>query len=94
MQISLFLTLSLAVTATMTAPAQYELHEPEMTFAQFKAAFGKAYATVEEDAMRAAIFAAHLVQIAKHNADPTQTYKLGVNQFADLTRYRSAFVVF
>ena len=74
------------LASAFAAPAKLQLHEQEMTFAQFKATFSKAYATLEEEAMRAAIFAAHLVQIAKHNADPTQTYKLGVNQFADLTR--------
>jgi C1A family cysteine protease len=32
------------------------------------------------------VFMRNLEKINKHNADPTQTYTMGVNQFADLTQ--------
>lgn len=57
----------------------------EHTFDNFRARFGKSYATSEESSRREAIFNANLVKIEQHNADPRWTYTLGVNQFADLT---------
>ena len=50
-----------------------------------QATFNKAYESEEEHAKRAAVFAANVELIHKHNANPEFTYKLGVNQFADLT---------
>ena len=35
---------------------------------------------------RTKIFMAFLEKMEKHNADPSQTYKMGVNQFSDLTQ--------
>jgi cathepsin L len=34
----------------------------------------------------ASVFAANLAEIRKHNADPTQTWKKGVNQFTGMTK--------
>lgn len=39
----------------------------------------------EEDSYRRMIFSANLKRIAEHNADETQSYKLGVNQFTAFT---------
>ena len=56
-----------------------------MAFAEWATAFGKQYANEAERAARAAIFAESLAMITQHNADTTQTFRLGVNQFSDLT---------
>jgi C1A family cysteine protease len=54
-------------------------------FFQFSNKFGKTYYSDSEMAYRKSIFAANLQKINAHNADSTQTYKLGVNQFTDMT---------
>jgi len=36
--------------------------------------------------MRLAIFNQNLAKISAHNADSTQTYKMGINQFTDMTQ--------
>jgi C1A family cysteine protease len=54
-------------------------------FFQFSNKFGKTYYSDSEMAYRKSIFAANLNKINAHNADSTQTYKLGINQFTDMT---------
>ena len=39
----------------------------------------------DEDSFRRLIFNRNVETINKHNADETQTYKMGVNQFTGLT---------
>jgi C1A family cysteine protease len=51
----------------------------------WKAQFGKTYATPQEDQLRMNIFASNQLRVQVHNADPEYTYKLALNQFADLT---------
>jgi cathepsin L len=46
---------------------------------------GKRYNSAEEYKMRRIIFEQKLEEIKKHNQDPTQSYKKGVNQFTDRT---------
>jgi cathepsin L len=68
-----------------------------LSFSDFAKTFGKTYASREEQLLRRNIFAANLQRIAAHNADSTATYKMAVNQFADLTaaefkgRYASGY---
>jgi len=54
-------------------------------FAAFKNAHGKSYSSLSEMEYRLGVFQANLETINAHNADPTQTYTLGVNQFSDMT---------
>jgi hypothetical protein len=35
----------------------------------------------QEELYRKIIFENNLIKIQRHNSDPTQTYKMGVNQF-------------
>jgi len=82
-----FILAALAVVA-LARPHSEEVRKPLQTFSSFKAAFGKTYATPEEEAKREAIFNDWLVFVAKHNAEyeqGRQTYFVGVNQFSDLT---------
>ncbi|CAD8164351.1 unnamed protein product [Paramecium pentaurelia] len=64
---------------------QQPVDEVSMVFEQFKIQYTKSYAYVEE-AYRRAIFEQNYAKILAHNADPTQTYTVGVNQFTDLTQ--------
>jgi len=54
------------------------------TFAAYAATFGKVY-NGDEAATREAIYNQAVVEMEAHNADSTQTYTQGVNQFTDLT---------
>ncbi len=84
--------LAVLVAAAMAAPHRsHHVEAPEMTFDQFKATFGKAYASEAEESVRAAVFAQNLEFIAQHNADKSKTYTVGINEFADLTSCVSLF---
>jgi len=54
------------------------------TFAAYAATFGKVY-NGDEMAKRESIYNQAVVEMEAHNADATQTYTQGVNQFSDLT---------
>jgi cathepsin L len=58
--------------------------EYRYTFEDFKAEYGKAYAAADEPNRKAA-FDSNLRTIREHNADVSQTFKMGLNDFADLT---------
>lgn len=53
-------------------------------FEEFKSTYGRTY-SIEENVYRFSIFVKNLEKIEKHNADKTQTYTLGITQFADMT---------
>ena len=53
-------------------------------FDEWKAQYGANWSG-EEEAFRRLIFEKNLKNIEKHNADPSQTYKMGVNQFTVYT---------
>jgi C1A family cysteine protease len=54
-------------------------------FSNFQDRFRKHYSTIEELETRFAIFRENFVEILIHNADLSQNFTLGVNQFTDLT---------
>merc|ERR1739845_323445 len=66
------------------------------TFAQFKISYSKVYISAEEEAYRRAIFNVNEKIINEHNADKTQTYTKGINQFTDLTQeeFKSIYLGF
>jgi len=55
------------------------------SFNDYTREFHKIYADQTETSSRAKLFYNNLVKIQQHNADPTQTWKMGVNQFTDRT---------
>jgi uroporphyrinogen-III decarboxylase len=54
------------------------------SFDQYKADYSKKYRDVGEEQYRRTIFLRNLVKIEEHNANPSNTYTQGVNQFTDL----------
>ncbi len=62
---------------------RHELHAG-YTFAKYVKEHGKSYG-VKEVAMRKRLFEQGLAEVIKHNADPTKTWKMGVNRFTDMT---------
>lgn len=54
------------------------------SFEEWKSRFGVTW-TPQEEAYRRIIFEKNVIAINKHNSDPTQTYKMGINQFTIYT---------
>jgi len=55
------------------------------TFDHFRAEFQRDYQSHEEFNLRKGLFEKRLYEIKRHNADPTKSWKMGVNKFTDLT---------
>lgn len=72
--------ISLAILAVYYTSSEAKLD----AFEEWKGQYGINWAP-EEEAYRRLIFEKNLIQINKHNADHTQTYKMGVNQFSIYT---------
>jgi cathepsin L len=60
------------------------LLDRDYTFQKYQAEFSREY-TDEEVPIRREIFERNLQAIRQHNADPTKTWKVGVNHFTDRT---------
>lgn len=63
-------------------------------FGNFQERFSKRYSNIQELESRFAIFRKNFVGILSHNADLTQNFTMGVNQFTDLTpeEFRDQYV--
>lgn len=68
----------------VTKDKSADLYQYKVSFDIFKHEHGKQY-TLEEEAFRFVIFKKNIDKINKHNADSTQTYEMGITQFADMT---------
>ena len=62
----------------------YQTQNNQDEYLTWKKSFGYSW-SVEEDDYRKIIFNKNVEIINKHNADPSKTYKMGVNQFTGLT---------
>jgi cathepsin L len=62
----------------------YELTN-SYSFAEYQKEFNKVYESETEKVFRKRIFEERLKAVLLHNADPSQTYKRGVNHFTDHT---------
>ena len=58
---------------------------PIMTHEQWMSHYGRVYKDAEEKTMRSTIFSKNLEYIESFNKANTKPYKLGINEFADLT---------
>ena len=67
---------AVAAVAAMTCP---------LVFQQFMTTYNKVYKSPEEHAQRQAIFCSNYEFIEHHNAQNDESFKVGVNEFADLT---------
>jgi len=65
-----------------------------LSFDEYAVQFGKTYISPTERQMRAMIFDTNVKAIAAHNADPSNGYHKGINQFTDLTsnEFRQRFL--
>ena len=83
----MFRLLLLATTFFAVCNAQTLLNENEIWshFTNFQEKFAKKYENVQELESRFTIFRENLHDIVTHNADRSQNFTMGVNQFTDLT---------
>lgn len=72
-----------AITAVYVTLPKHSDSKSE--FEKFKEIFDKDY-TKAEETYRLTIYRQNVEKIEKHNADPTQTYKMAINQFTDMTQ--------
>ena len=63
----------------------HDLQSKQAAFAQFIAEYGRSYASKETAEQRFKIFSQNYDKIMTHNADPSKTYEMGLNDFADMT---------
>jgi C1A family cysteine protease len=56
------------------------------SFEQYKREFSKHYTKEGEEQYRKNIFLRNIIKIQEHNANPKNTYTMGVNQFTDLSQ--------
>lgn len=78
---------ALVCVAATTAQAQglgLEPAPPPPAFDEWRAAFGRSYASAEEVRHRAAVYAANVAIMVAHNARH-EPWQMGVNAFSDLT---------
>jgi len=61
-------------------------HHHNSEFKQWKSLHGKVYDTEVEEKYREQIFNENVAKINAHNADNSQTYQMGLTQFADLSQ--------
>lgn len=80
-------TLAFIALAALIAGAVYmsASTSKDTAFEQWKAQYGANWASTEEE-YRRIIFTKNVQEINRHNADPSQTYKKGINQFTALTQ--------
>jgi len=76
---------SLAVAAYGAKPTADDLHASgySYTFKSYAEDFNKAYSG-DELSRRELIYNDHLKKIQAHNSDSTQTWKMGINEYADM----------
>lgn len=80
------LTLATVIAAVLLFNSEMDSNKSDALrqFEDFQYQYARIY-TDNEKSYRFSIFAENLAKIEKHNADKTQTYTLGVTQFADMT---------
>jgi C1A family cysteine protease len=88
----LFLLFAFALNNLCQSREPDYFHRTE--FVKFQERFSKYYSNVQEMETRFSIFKTNLIQIISHNADRSQNFTMGVNQFTDLTpqEFKSQYV--
>jgi C1A family cysteine protease len=86
--------LALLLLAGITSVFLYSTSHQKHTvkFAEWSVANGKTYENQVEQIYREKIFNENVALLEEHNADKTQTYKMGINQFSDLTQSEFATI--
>lgn len=75
---------------------QMPVENKEMTFAEFKSAYGLKFDSKFEESYRERVFRENVAKINAHNSRNDQTYEMGINQFTHLTQeeFQSTYLGF
>jgi C1A family cysteine protease len=79
------------ISVLLTALAFFALYQHDTpasvlySFEGYKQDYSKLYSRAGEEQYRKAIFLKNLIKIQKHNANASNTWEMGVNQFTDLS---------
>lgn len=76
----------LAAVAIVFAALRIASSNHHVTFEQWKAEHGRTYSSTFEEAYREMVWTTKLAAAEAHNSNSSHTYKMGLNQFSDLTR--------
>lgn len=84
---TLIAILSLTLIVPRALSFKVEVPEsPYMSFKEYKKVYNLKFRNKFEEAYRAIVYNENVLDMQVHNADTTQTYAMGVNQFTYLTR--------
>eukprot|EP00695_Tsukubamonas_globosa_P004034 TRINITY_DN98_c0_g1_i1.p1 TRINITY_DN98_c0_g1~~TRINITY_DN98_c0_g1_i1.p1 ORF type:complete len:161 (+),score=85.55 TRINITY_DN98_c0_g1_i1:53-484(+) len=72
-----------ALVAVALAVSQVEEHR--ISFSLWKSFHSKKYESVAEEEYRFTVWRKNLLEAEAHNADPSNTFTRGINQFSDMT---------
>jgi len=75
----LYIIVLACLSACLAGPAD------DLKWQDYKLEFGKVYSSEEEEATRYETWKENVMEIELHNADYTQTFKQGQNEFTDMT---------
>jgi C1A family cysteine protease len=76
---------AVACVASALSEAEYKAQ-----FGEWQSKFNKTYTSQSEREVRFQIFCDNVDKINRHNADETQTFTMGMNQFGDMTQHEFA----
>ena len=85
MKLVLPIIFSAYAASALTVERHHMTHEDTLKWEEYKLKFGKRYSSQIEHDRRFDIFVNHLRKFESHNSDKSKTYKMGTNQFTDLT---------
>jgi|LakMenE18May11ns_1017448.scaffolds.fasta_scaffold9547361_1 hypothetical protein len=84
---SLILLAVLLASAAVLYNMNSESASPEtVQYLAYLSKYGKPVPSSEQLLYRSKLFAEYIVQMEKHNSDPSQKWQMGINQFSDLTK--------
>ena len=81
------LLISLGLIAVASTLEVSPFSEAEREFLNFIAKYRRSYGTKEEYNLRFSLFEKVYNDVQTHNANPSNTYKKGINELSDLTEY-------
>lgn len=85
LRLALVVLLGLATLSSSSATTTLSRPTEERLFSDWMGAYEKSYDSDEEAAVKMQIFMDNHAFIEAHNRDESQTYRLGHNQFSDMT---------
>jgi len=78
-------TTTFAIPILEQIPPKHHQLTSAYSYAKYRSHFNKTYTSADDYAVHEAVFKTTLSKILTHNADSSNTWKMGVNKFTDMT---------